>query len=147
VVGPGWYTVDAFLDNVASRHRQVVFPVRDFDGRLVGVAPVGLLREVPPERRGLLRVCDLAIPLSQLVVAHPDDRAVDLALRLASSRQRSALVVDGDRVAGLVSPSNLAHPPGLGAGLTAATDTRSGVGSQTTPTPVQTSAEQRSEPQ
>jgi len=155
VVGPGWYTVDAFLDNFAAQHHQAAFPVRDFDGRLVGVAPVGLLREVPPERRGLLRVRDLAIPLSSLVIAHPDDLAVDLALRLAGSRQRSALVVDGDRVAGMVYPSNLAHPPGSG-GDPPLREAASGPSAaapsparrdEAAATPVPTSAEPRTEPQ
>ncbi|HEX9343101.1 MAG TPA: site-2 protease family protein [Actinomycetota bacterium] len=146
-VGPGWYTVDAFLDTFASRHRQAAFPVRDFDGRLVGVVPMTLLGEVPPERRGLLRVRDLAIPLSSLVVAHPDDLAVELALRLAGARQRSALVVEGERVAGLVSPSNLADPPRRAAGLAAGGAGAGGAGAGATPAPLPTSAEPRSEPQ
>jgi Zn-dependent protease len=111
LVAPGWYTVEAFLDGFARQYPRVAYPVRDFDGRLVGVVALPALREVPPQQRVMLRVRDLAIPLSRLVVAHPDEPAVDLAMRLLGAGQRSALVLEGEEVVGLVHPSSLTHPP------------------------------------
>lgn len=113
LVGPGWYTVDAFVESFASQHPQPAYPVRDFDGRLAGVVPLRALYEVPPGRRGL-RVRDLAVPLSRLVVAHPDEPAVELAMRLAAAGQRGALVIEGEEVVGVVEPASLEHPPAPG---------------------------------
>jgi len=147
-VGPGWFTVDAFLDGAAALQSQGgsggAVPVRDFDGRLVGVAPLELLRQVPPERRGLVRVRDLAIPLPALVVAHPDDLAVEVALRLAASRQRYALVLEGERVAGLVTPADLARPAPASPHVRPSPS--AGPGPAATPAPAPPSAEPRAKP-
>jgi CBS domain-containing protein len=114
VVGPAWFTTDAFLERFAAFHRHVVFPVREFDGRLAGLVTLDALHRVPPERRRQVRVSELARPLSQVVVARPDDPAVEIAAKLAMARQPLALVLDGDRLVGVVSPTDLARAVALG---------------------------------
>jgi Zn-dependent protease/CBS domain-containing protein len=114
VVGPAWFTVDGFLERFAAHHRHVAFPVREFDGRLAGLVTLDALRRVPPERRGSVRVSELARPLGQVVVARPEDPAVEVAAKLAMAAQPLALVLDADRLVGVVSPTDLARAVALG---------------------------------
>jgi Zn-dependent protease len=69
VVGPGWYTVDAFLEEFVLRHRCSAFPVRSFDGDLVGLVPLARLKRVPADQRARTRVSDVACPLAEVPVA------------------------------------------------------------------------------
>jgi Zn-dependent protease/CBS domain-containing protein len=114
VVGPAWFTVEGFLERFAPYHRHLAFPVREFDGRLAGLVSLDLLRRLPPERRALVRVSELARPLSAVVTAHPDDSAVELAAKLAAARQALALVLDQEQLVGVVSPTDLVRAVALG---------------------------------
>ncbi|HZD00466.1 MAG TPA: site-2 protease family protein [Actinomycetes bacterium] len=119
VVGPAWFTVEGFLERFAPYHRHLAFPVQEFDGRLAGMVSLDVLRRLPPGQRSLVRVSELARPLSTVVTAHPDGSAVELAARLAASRQSLALVLDQDRLVGVVSPTDLARAIALGQGARA----------------------------
>jgi Zn-dependent protease len=114
VVGPAWFTVEGFLERFAPYHRHLAFPLREFDGRLAGLVSLDALRRLPPERRALVRVSELARPLSAVVTAQPDDPAVELAARLAASGQALALVLDQGALVGVVSPTDLARAVALG---------------------------------
>jgi Zn-dependent protease/CBS domain-containing protein len=116
VVGPAWFTVEGFLERFAPYHRHLAFPVQEFDGRPAGLVSLDVLRRLPPERRPLVRVSELARPLSAVVTAHPDDSAVELAAKLAASRQTLALVLEQGRLVGVVSPTDLARAVALGQG-------------------------------
>ncbi|HZD69147.1 MAG TPA: site-2 protease family protein [Actinomycetes bacterium] len=117
VVGPAWFTVEAFLERFAAYHRHLAFPVREFDGRVAGLVSLDLLRRVPPQQRPLLRVSELARPLSAVVTVRPDDSAVEVATRLATARQGLALVLDDhSQLVGVVSPTDLARAIALGHG-------------------------------
>jgi Zn-dependent protease/CBS domain-containing protein len=116
VTGPAWFTVEGFLEQFAPYHRHLSFPVQEFDGRLSGLVSLDALRRLPPEQRRMVRVSQLARPLSAVVTAHPDDSAVEVAARLAASRQSLALVLDQGRLVGVVSPTDLARAVALGQG-------------------------------
>ncbi len=116
VVGPAWFTVEGFLERFAAYHRHLAFPVREFDGRLAGLVSLEALWRLPPERRSQVRVSELARPLSEVVTARPDDPAVEVATKLAMSRQPLALILDEDRLVGVVSPTDLARAIALGPG-------------------------------
>jgi Zn-dependent protease/CBS domain-containing protein len=117
VVGPAWFTVDAFMERFARYHRHVSFPVREFDGRMTGLVSLDALRRLPPEQRSLVRVSQLARPLDAVVTARPDDLAVEVATKLAAARQSLALVLDEeDRLVGVVSPTDLARAIALSHG-------------------------------
>jgi Zn-dependent protease/CBS domain-containing protein len=107
-VGPAWFTVQAFLDGHALDHRLRAYPVQDFDGRLAGLVPFASLLQVPPERRGAVRVGALAIPVEQLVGTRPDEPLGELVGRLSLAGHGWALVFDGGRLAGVVTPDDLA---------------------------------------
>jgi Zn-dependent protease/CBS domain-containing protein len=117
VVGPAWVTVDAFLQRFAPYHTHRAFPVQDFDGRLAGVASLDALRRAPAERRGELRVAQLAMPLDRAVVVEPETPAVEVAARLGTGRQSLALVLEEGRLVGVVSPADLSRAIALGQGF------------------------------
>ncbi len=116
VVGPAWFTVDAFLERFAPYHRHLAFPVREFDGRVAGLVSLDVLRRLPPERRAQVRVSEFARPLSAVVTAGPDELAVEVATKLAVARQSLALVLDEDRLVGVVSPTDLVRAIALSQG-------------------------------
>jgi Zn-dependent protease len=114
VVGPAWFTVEAFLQRFASEHPDVAYPVQEFDGRLSGLVTLDILRRVPPERRAALRVGQVALPLERAVTVPPDASTVEVASKLAVTRQRLALVLDERRLVGVVSPMDLQRAIALG---------------------------------
>jgi Zn-dependent protease len=114
LVGPAWFTVEAFVQRFASQYPDVAFPVQEFDGRLSGLVTLDALRRVPPERRAVLRVGQIALPLERVVTVAPDASAVEVASRLAATRQGLALVLDEGRLVGVVSPTDLSRAIALG---------------------------------
>ena len=114
VVGPAWFTVEAFLQRFVPEHADLAFPVQEFDGRLSGLVTLDALRRVPPERRALLRVGQVALPLERAITVTPDASAVEVAARLATTRQTLALVLDEGRLVGVVSPTDLSRAIALG---------------------------------
>ncbi len=116
VVGPAWFTVDAFLERFAPHHSHMAFPVQSFDGQLAGVASLDSLRRVPAGRRGQVRVTGLATPLDRAVVVEPETPTVEVAAKLGMSRQGLALVLEHGRLVGVVSPADLSRAIALGQG-------------------------------
>src|SRR6266702_527551 len=114
VVGPAWFTVEAFLQRFVPEHADLAFPVQEFDGRLSGLVTLDALRRVPPERRALLRVGQVALPLERAITVTPDASSVEVAARLATNRQPLALVLDEGRLVGVVSPTDLSRAIALG---------------------------------
>src|SRR6266545_2959007 len=114
VVGPAWFTVEAFLQRFVPEHAHLPFPVQEFDGRLSGLVTLDALRRVPPERRALLRVGQVALPLERAITVTPDASAVEVVARLAMTRQTLALVLDEGRLVGVVSPTDLSRAIALG---------------------------------
>ena len=117
IVGPAWFTVEAFLQRFAPFHPHVAFPVQDFDGRLSGLVDLEALRRVPPERRAAIRVGQLALPLERAITVAPDASAVEVAARLATTRRSLALVLDDGRLVGVVSRTDLSRAIALGNGV------------------------------
>jgi Zn-dependent protease len=107
-VGPAWFTVQAFLDGHALDHRLRAYPVQEFDGRLAGLVPFASLLQVPPERRGAVRVGAVAVPVGQLVSTSPDEPLGELVGRMSLAGHGWALVFDGGRLVGVVTPDDLA---------------------------------------
>jgi CBS domain-containing protein len=90
--------------------RHSAYPVADRDGSIGGLVTLHQLRDVPPDRRGGTRVGDIALPLHAVPTAAPDEPLTALLERMTAAGPRSrALVVDGGRVVGIVTPSDLAR--------------------------------------
>lgn len=109
VVVPDWIVLQEFIDAYAMQYRHTTFPVRDFEGRITGLVSLGQVKLVPPERRRAMRVRDIAIQIDAVPTTRGDEQLTDLLQRMNGYAATRALVFDGDRLAGIVSPSDVAR--------------------------------------
>lgn len=110
VTGPDWLPVDRFIDEVAVGSRHSVLPLLDFDGRLSGVVSLRRLTSVPADRRGDVRVRDVAIPLSQCTTGTPGEFVNDALDRLRPGPGGvRVIVVDGGHPVGIVTGSDISR--------------------------------------
>jgi Zn-dependent protease/CBS domain-containing protein len=109
VTVPGSVTVSEFLDNYLFRAHHQAFPVTDGQGTVTGLVTFNRVKQVPPAERGQTRLADIACPLADVATAAPDDPVSDLLPRLTACADRRALVFRDGRLAGIVSPSDIAR--------------------------------------
>lgn len=107
---PGWLTVADFIERYVLGDRHSAYPVADRDGSIVGLVTLRQLRELSPNRRATTSVREIALPLHSVPTAAPLEPLSALIERLAAAGHGSrALVIDGGRVVGIVTPSDLAR--------------------------------------
>jgi CBS domain-containing protein len=104
---PAWITVQDFIERYLLGDRHSAYPVKDRNGSILGLITLTQLRQVEPGNRSTTLVGDVAMPLSSVPIATPDERVTALLERLASGHGSRALVVDGACVVGIVTPSDL----------------------------------------
>jgi CBS domain-containing protein len=107
-------SVQALLDDYVLRYRHSSFPVNDPGGQLTGLVTLSRVKTIPPASRQATPVSSIAIPLDRLTRAEPDEPIAELLSRLASGRERRALVFDrrqpgADRLVGIVTPTDIAR--------------------------------------
>jgi Zn-dependent protease/CBS domain-containing protein len=107
VVAPASATVAEALLEMTTRLRFASLPVVDERGTLVGLVTMRRLREVPPERRATTRLAEVAGPRQDLVTAAPDQPLAELLGRVSDGEDGRALVLDGERLVGIVSPTDI----------------------------------------
>jgi Zn-dependent protease/CBS domain-containing protein len=107
---PGWLTAEEFIERYLLGDRHSAYPVSDRDGSIVGLVTLKQLRNVAPSRRATTSVREIALPLHTVPTAAPIEPLSALIERLATAGHGSrALVIDGGRVVGIVTPSDLAR--------------------------------------
>ena len=106
--------VERFLHEVVLVHRFSTYPLVGPDGALAGLVTLNRLRAVPPAARATTRLRDVACPPSEVPVARPDEPLLDLLGRMQGCTDGRAVVVDGGRVVGVVSPSDVTRTLQLG---------------------------------
>jgi Zn-dependent protease/CBS domain-containing protein len=104
---PGWITVAEFIERYLLGDRHSAYPVEARDGSISGLITLAQLREVPPGQRSGTLVEQIAMPLDRVPTATPDEPVTTLLERLAANGGHRALVVDGDRVTGIVTAHDL----------------------------------------
>lgn len=104
---PSTLTVAELVELMATR-RHSTFPLVD-GGWLVGLVTLGRIKGLPTSRWDTTRLREIACPLADVPVASPDDPVPALVERLNRSADGRALVMDGGRLVGVVSPSDLAR--------------------------------------
>ena len=128
----GWQSVQAFLDGDAGngpgslllRSTVTAYPVRDFGGGLQGLVTLTQLRAVPPARREMTRLSQVATPAEHVVLSTPDEPLTELRRRLAvrpaspaalhTAGHALVLGTDGE-LAGVITPADFARAAQSGA--------------------------------
>ena len=105
-VVPAWLTVRDFVDEYLLAHRHSAFPVVDVNGHPVGLITIEHVRGVPASQRATKTVGEVAVPMDRIAVVRPTDPARDLLDRVIEG-DGAVLVVDGDRVAGIVTATDV----------------------------------------
>lgn len=106
---PAWISVEDFIERYLLGDRHSAYPVEARDGSISGLITLAQLRGVSPNRRSDTLVGEIAVPLDQVPTAAPDEPVTTLLERLAAASGRRALVLDADRVVGIVTASDLAR--------------------------------------
>ncbi len=106
---PDWLTIEAFLQEYALPNRFSAFPIESFDGGLAGLATLQRIKRVPPKERSAVRVRDVACPMEQVPTARPDEPLVQLLQRMPGRADGRALVLEGDHLVGIVTPTDVAR--------------------------------------
>jgi Zn-dependent protease/CBS domain-containing protein len=101
-------TIGQFMDDVAWSRRFTTYPVVE-DGRPVGLIAFRSVAAVPRQEWDTRRVRESMIPLGEVPQLTEDERAVDALADLSSPTSNRGLVVEGDRLAGLLSITDLAR--------------------------------------
>lgn len=104
----GWNTIASLSDEFASAPpRHHVLPVVAWEGGISGVVTLEQLGRTDPATRHSLRVQDVAVPLSTVGVAAPDESVLAVAHRLGSGPIPAVLVFDAGVLVGMITPTEL----------------------------------------
>lgn len=106
---PADATVATVLERYVLATRHSAFPIVDDDGRPAGLITLDRIRSVPPDRREATRAVDVACPMEEVVAVAPEERLLDLIPRLNACGDGRALVIENDRIVGLVSARDVAR--------------------------------------
>ncbi len=101
-------TLAQFADRIAWAHRHTAYPVVD-DGRAVGMVPLRCLSDVPRTDWPTRRVRDCMVGRDRLPTLSADDDLGAAVTALRGSGLGRALVLDGERLVGLLSISDVAR--------------------------------------
>src|ERR687895_1258195 len=107
-------TLGRFLDDVMWSRRYTSYPVVE-NGRALGLLPFRRVAEVPRGEWDERRVEDCMVPREDVPVVDEDDELADALSELSESELGRALVLDGDRLVGFLSMTDLARALELGA--------------------------------
>jgi Zn-dependent protease len=101
-------TLGEFMDDIVWSRRYTAYPVTD-DGRAIGLLPFRCVAEVPRREWDERRVGDCMLPRDSVPVLAEDDELIDALAELGEGNVHRGLVLDGDRLAGLLSVTDLAR--------------------------------------
>ncbi len=102
-VAPGWFTVQAFLEQFGALDSPPVMLLQSWGGGVSALVTLDDLRAVPLEYRSTARAIDLGIPLERLPIAGPGESA-EMAIRHMEERDAKwVLVVDAGHIVGVIS--------------------------------------------
>ena len=106
---PADLNVADFLEDYVLKQRFSSFPLVTEQGAPVGLVTLNRVKQVPRERRADVPVREVACSGDELVQVAPDDALSDVLERLNGCSDGRAVVVDGGRVVGILSPSDISR--------------------------------------
>jgi Zn-dependent protease/CBS domain-containing protein len=111
-VDPGRIVAD-FLHDVALLRKHSSFPLLSSDGQVQGLVTLNRIRALPRDRHHEATIDDIACPLDEIPIVRPDELVSDLLVRLSGCADGRALVMEDDRLVGIVSPSDVSRAVAL----------------------------------
>jgi Zn-dependent protease len=108
VVVPAGLTLGRFVDEVVHVGRYTTYPVTE-NGSVIGLLPFRRVAEVPRAEWEHRTARDAMIPLEDVPTVAEDDDLMEAAGELGESDVNRALVLDGDRLVGLLSVTDVAR--------------------------------------
>jgi Zn-dependent protease len=106
-------TLGEFMDEVVWNRRYTTYPVVE-DGRVLGLIPFRRVAEIPRAEWDRRRVRDCLLPREQVPLFREDEDLVEALAKLGDTEVRRGLVLDGERLAGLLSISDLVRALEIG---------------------------------
>lgn len=106
-VAPEDATVEEIVRDYVFPTRFSTFPLTDGQGRPKGLVTLSRLKKVPEAERASTPVSEVACTTDDLPVVGPDEPLSDLLPRMSGCSDGRALVVEDDRVVGIVSPTDV----------------------------------------
>jgi predicted transcriptional regulator len=101
-------TLGEFMDDVVWTRRYTTYPVTE-NGHAVGLLPFRCVAEVPRSEWDTRTVRECMKQLEEVPVVAENDEVIDAAGELAENDLNRALVLDGDRLVGLLSVTDVAR--------------------------------------
>jgi Zn-dependent protease/CBS domain-containing protein len=101
-------TLSRFMDDVVWSRRFTTYPVVD-NGHAVGLLPFRCVAEIPRREWDERVVSDCMVPLAETPVFRSDEQLLGAFERLGGSELNRGLVLDGDRLVGLLSITDVAR--------------------------------------
>ncbi|MFE4175517.1 site-2 protease family protein [Streptomyces sp. NPDC056909] len=109
VTAPAGLTVARFLTDPRYRYRYSAFPVTDAAGDAAGLITLERARHTPEDQRESATVKEVMLPLTDVTTAGADDPLADLLPRMRPGAENRVLVLDGRRILGIVSSSDISR--------------------------------------
>jgi len=111
VMSPDVHTVspNLTLDQLVEKFFQYkfgAFPVTE-EGRLIGMVTFNQVREVPLQKWPYTEAAQIMTPLRELVVVSPKTEAVEVMMKMAAGNTGRVLVVENDRLVGILSRTDM----------------------------------------
>jgi len=100
-------TVASFVESVAREHPHRTYPVLDIDGHLTGLITLGRLSRIPESQRSSVRLAGIRTLLESVVTLRPGDQLAEVATKVMASGWRTAVVVEGSSVVGVLSATDI----------------------------------------
>lgn len=101
-------SVADLVEQYFMRHTYGGYPV-ERRGKVIGLVTLHELRGVPPDRRGVVPVETIMVPLSADLTVDGGTDLADALTRLASTPSGRLLILDGERLRGLVTLRGVAQ--------------------------------------
>jgi Zn-dependent protease len=109
---PGWITVDEMMRSYLPGQRAIAYPLKTFDGDLDGLVTLSRLVQVPVEERHVRRVRDFGTGMDAVAKASPSEQVTAVLDRFSPSDEGQMLVIDGGKLVGMLSPTDITRALG-----------------------------------
>ena len=109
VQAPDDISVEEALHGYVLTSRHSTFPTHDAGGRLSGLLTMAALKNVAPDARASTLIKEVICPLDKVSTASPADPVANLLDISEGCSEGRTLVVDGGRLVGIISPSDVSR--------------------------------------